>query len=269
MGDALPVLGETAFDVYLNERALWRCVPAAVWNYKLGGYQVLKKWLSYREQAILKRSLKPGRSPALHGYFKTHRGDFDADERGASVKTHPKPTGRTHRFSPTDRFPPRRAIPPHRLQSLSPQSGLTLPSPKGPRRAACESMEGSRPHFPGYIRATNQKRAARLNSDWEGAGIVPTGKGLLNNPVSGYGGGRYGGSRTRKLFRQSFRLSRGVMFGGLFPPRRAHVGRRRCVCCSSASGCRCRPRRSPVRSAWSSHCACWRCPTAESIQNTR
>ena len=34
----------------LNERALWRCVPAAVWNYKLGGYQVLKKWLSYREQ---------------------------------------------------------------------------------------------------------------------------------------------------------------------------------------------------------------------------
>ena len=59
LGDALPVLGPKAFDVYLNERALWRCVPAAVWNYKLGGYQVLKKWLSYREQAILKRSLKP------------------------------------------------------------------------------------------------------------------------------------------------------------------------------------------------------------------
>ena len=59
LGDALPVLGETAFDVYLNERALWRCVPAAVWNYKLGGYQVLKKWLSYRERNILGRSLKP------------------------------------------------------------------------------------------------------------------------------------------------------------------------------------------------------------------
>ena len=53
------MLGEKAFDVYLNERALWRCVPAAVWNYKLGGYQVLKKWLSYREQAILGRPLKP------------------------------------------------------------------------------------------------------------------------------------------------------------------------------------------------------------------
>ncbi len=59
LGDARSVLGEKVFDVYLNERALWRCVPAAVWNYKLGGYQVLKKWLSYREQAILKRPLKP------------------------------------------------------------------------------------------------------------------------------------------------------------------------------------------------------------------
>ena len=59
LGDARSVLSETVFDVYLNERALWRCVPAAVWNYKLGGYQVLKKWLSYREQSILGRSLKP------------------------------------------------------------------------------------------------------------------------------------------------------------------------------------------------------------------
>ena len=59
LGDARSVLGEKAFDVYLNERALWRCVPAAVWNYKLGGYQVLKKWLSYRERKVLKRSLKP------------------------------------------------------------------------------------------------------------------------------------------------------------------------------------------------------------------
>ena len=59
LGDALPVLGEKAFDVYLNERALWRCVPAVVWNYKLGGYQVLKKWLSYRESDILGRPLKP------------------------------------------------------------------------------------------------------------------------------------------------------------------------------------------------------------------
>ena len=59
MSDALPALGETTFDVHLNARAFWRNVPAAVWGYKLGGYQVLKKWLSYRERAILSRSLHP------------------------------------------------------------------------------------------------------------------------------------------------------------------------------------------------------------------
>ena len=59
LGDALPALGESAFDVYLNEHAFWRCVPANVWNYKLGGYQVLKKWLSYRESDVLDRLLKP------------------------------------------------------------------------------------------------------------------------------------------------------------------------------------------------------------------
>ncbi len=60
LGDAAPTLGETTFDVYLNERAHWRNVPVAVWNYQLGGYQVLKKWLSYREGKILGRSLKTG-----------------------------------------------------------------------------------------------------------------------------------------------------------------------------------------------------------------
>ena len=51
------VLGDTSFDVYLNAHAYWRNVPAAVWNYKLGGYQVLKKWLSFRESKVLGRSL--------------------------------------------------------------------------------------------------------------------------------------------------------------------------------------------------------------------
>ena len=57
MGDALTTLGDTTFDVYLNGEAYWRNIPAAVWNYRLGGYQVLKKWLSYRESAVLGRSL--------------------------------------------------------------------------------------------------------------------------------------------------------------------------------------------------------------------
>ena len=52
-------LGKTTFDIYLNDRAYWRNVPSAVWRYKLGGYQVLKKWLSYRERGVLNRPLKP------------------------------------------------------------------------------------------------------------------------------------------------------------------------------------------------------------------
>ena len=59
LGEAAPTLGDTTFDVYLNDRAYWRNVPAAVWHYKLGGYQVLKKWLSYRERPILHRPLHP------------------------------------------------------------------------------------------------------------------------------------------------------------------------------------------------------------------
>jgi len=53
------LLGETCFDVYLNDVAYWRCVPSNVWRYRIGGYQVIKKWLSYRERALLGRDLKP------------------------------------------------------------------------------------------------------------------------------------------------------------------------------------------------------------------
>ncbi len=59
LGDALPAFGRTTFDVYLNDCAFWRNVPAAVWRYRLGGYQVLKKWLSYRERDLLGRALTP------------------------------------------------------------------------------------------------------------------------------------------------------------------------------------------------------------------
>ncbi len=56
---AVALLGETCFDVYLNDVAYWRCVPANVWRYTIGGYQVIKKWLSYRERALLGRDLRP------------------------------------------------------------------------------------------------------------------------------------------------------------------------------------------------------------------
>jgi hypothetical protein len=47
----------TTLDIYLNDRAYWRNVPARVWDYTIGGYQVIKKWLSYREKALLGRGL--------------------------------------------------------------------------------------------------------------------------------------------------------------------------------------------------------------------
>ena len=58
LGNSADALGDTTFDIHLNDRAYWCNVPAAVWSYKLGGYQVLKKWLSYRERGVLGRSLK-------------------------------------------------------------------------------------------------------------------------------------------------------------------------------------------------------------------
>ena len=49
----------TTFDLYLNART-FRCnVPTPVWQYKLGGYQVLKKWLSCRERGSLGCALAP------------------------------------------------------------------------------------------------------------------------------------------------------------------------------------------------------------------
>ena len=53
----LPLLGHATHDIYLNDTAYWRNVPERVWDFTIGGYQVLKKWLSYREHALLGRPL--------------------------------------------------------------------------------------------------------------------------------------------------------------------------------------------------------------------
>ena len=58
-GDAFLSPDRGTFDIFLNGEAFWRNVPAAIWSYRLGGYQVLKKWLSYRERDILGRPLRP------------------------------------------------------------------------------------------------------------------------------------------------------------------------------------------------------------------
>jgi len=53
----IDVLGAETCDVWLNGRAYWRNIPLVVWEYSLDGYQVIKKWLSYREKELLSRSL--------------------------------------------------------------------------------------------------------------------------------------------------------------------------------------------------------------------
>jgi Type ISP C-terminal specificity domain/N-6 DNA Methylase len=55
--DALQLLGSTTRDIYLNDIAYWKNVPTRVWEYSIGGYQVVKKWLSYRERDLLGRAL--------------------------------------------------------------------------------------------------------------------------------------------------------------------------------------------------------------------
>ena len=46
-------------DVYLNDVAYWKNIPLPVWEFTMGGYQVIKKWVSYREHRVLGRALKP------------------------------------------------------------------------------------------------------------------------------------------------------------------------------------------------------------------
>ena len=57
LDEILACLGEQTCDVYLNDQAYWSNVPSGVWDYVIGGYQVMKKWLSYREEPLLDRPL--------------------------------------------------------------------------------------------------------------------------------------------------------------------------------------------------------------------
>ncbi|MGI4735888.1 MAG: type ISP restriction/modification enzyme [Janthinobacterium lividum] len=58
-GRTTPTPGQetTHLDVWLNDEACWAAVPTAVWATTLGGYPVLKKWLSYRAAPVLARDL--------------------------------------------------------------------------------------------------------------------------------------------------------------------------------------------------------------------
>lgn len=45
------------YTIWLNDTTSWAGLPDDVWSYTLGGYQVLKKWLSYRTFDLLGRAL--------------------------------------------------------------------------------------------------------------------------------------------------------------------------------------------------------------------
>jgi hypothetical protein len=51
------LLGSKTCDVWMNDSSYWRNIPEQVWSLKIGGYQVIKKWFSYREYGIIERAL--------------------------------------------------------------------------------------------------------------------------------------------------------------------------------------------------------------------
>jgi hypothetical protein len=53
--------------VFLNDSTCWRGIPRPVWEFTIGGYQVIKKWLSYREKPLLGRGLTLDASELRHG----------------------------------------------------------------------------------------------------------------------------------------------------------------------------------------------------------
>lgn len=59
LGSSAELLGGRTLDIFLNDIAFWKNVPLRVWEYYIGGYQVIKKWLSYREKELLGRDLTP------------------------------------------------------------------------------------------------------------------------------------------------------------------------------------------------------------------
>ncbi len=55
--ESAALLGAQTHDIFLNADSFWRNIPDAVWRFTIGGYQVLKKFLSYRERPLLGRAM--------------------------------------------------------------------------------------------------------------------------------------------------------------------------------------------------------------------
>ena len=94
---ALLLLGDRTFDIYLNEFACWENVPTAVWEYTIGGYQVIKKWLSYRERDVLGRDLTVDEAREVMGIIRRIAAllllgpELDSNYRVVKAETYPWP----------------------------------------------------------------------------------------------------------------------------------------------------------------------------------
>ncbi len=53
----MTLLGPATFDIYLNDGCVWKNIPEKAWEFYIGGYQVIKKWFSYREFIFLQRPI--------------------------------------------------------------------------------------------------------------------------------------------------------------------------------------------------------------------
>jgi hypothetical protein len=89
--------GTGAFDIFLNDVTCWRNVPEAVRDYTIGGYQVIKKWLSYREKSLLGRGLTPDEVRYVTEVARRLKAlidlqpKLDADYRATTAATYPWP----------------------------------------------------------------------------------------------------------------------------------------------------------------------------------
>jgi hypothetical protein len=93
--------GDETLDVYLNDDAYWSNVLKCVWEYHIGGYQVIKKWLSYREKAILGRGLKVAEAEYVTEMAQRiaalilMQAELDANYEAVKADTWPWPDGKT------------------------------------------------------------------------------------------------------------------------------------------------------------------------------
>lgn len=68
--DKSEFLGLTTHDVWMNQASYWKNVPDAIWETHIGGYQVIKKWLSYRDASIIGRALTEAEVTRVQGMIR-------------------------------------------------------------------------------------------------------------------------------------------------------------------------------------------------------